>query len=256
MIDRDRIVWLRAARAIEVIHGAGAAVWAEPAAVRRSLADLLGVFPATHVQIDLEAFAAPGGPARSLGELLDRSGAMGASLAELFLALDDAVRPPLVWGLGLPSPGRLAAALGDPSERGAVKAGMRLASFLQAARERAVGFAAVDHAAGEERAASPVLRNAGLYGWKRALCVDTLDALGTVADVDAWLVNEVSVAELRPLWESGRTVGGGLDSRFWAGEDLGPPPRTYFLFGAVPGSVSAEGIVVAGRRLRAFGDAG
>jgi len=48
MLGQDRSVWLQVANGLESLADTGRSVWAEPAAVRKVLGELLGVFPVTH----------------------------------------------------------------------------------------------------------------------------------------------------------------------------------------------------------------
>lgn len=252
MIDGERTVWVRVGYALEALSDRGAAVWTEPAAVRRALADFLGVFPSSHVQVDAGLLFRPFGAVDWPG-LLSRSGAWADLLAELALAVADAARGRAAWGIGLPAP----AALGDASERGAIKAGVLLGGFLQAFRESSARFVAVDadsdHRAG--RAAAPILRNAEMYGWRRAVILDELDAREPWASVsDAALVRRAPFAELVPLWSRGERTGGGLGSDFWTGAGIGGTlPAKYLLYGEAPAGLSARAVVEAGRSLRAAG---
>jgi len=190
--------------------------------------------------------------------LLSRSGPWGAFLSELALAVSDAVRPPAVWGLGLPGSKPVAASLGDESERGILKAGLQLASFLQIFRESRVGFVSVDLSntkpLGVERTIAPVLRNSEMYGWLRAVCVSDLGALGeSPAGADVVLVRNAGLSELRPLWNRGESVGGGLSGEFWDGREFeNGPPQKCLLYGETPEGISPKTIVEAGRMLRSW----
>lgn len=255
MLGRDRSVWLQVAHGVESLAEGGGGVWREPAAVRKALGELLGVFPATHVQVDLAALLRAPETGTGWASLLGRSGAWGTLLAELALAISDAVRPPAVWGLGLPGPQTVAASLEDASERGVLKAGLQLASFLQTFREARVGFVSVDlrgtEPGGVERALASVFRNSGMYGWLRAVCVDGIEALGSSRmGAEVILLSDAGISELRPLWERGEPVGGGLGDAFWAGQGLaGSLPQRCLLYGEIPEGISPKAIVEAGRQL-------
>jgi hypothetical protein len=258
MPEPERAVWLRVANGVNSLSEAGARVWLEPAQTRKALGELLGVFPATHVQIDLSALAYAGDADGGWGALLSRVGRWPDLLKELALALGSAMRAPAVWGLGLPSPGALAPILGDASERGVLKAGLQLASFLQVFREAQIGFVAVDVSdppnPGEPRALAPIFRNSEMYGWRRAICVaDLRAAAATCMGAEIALVQTARIAELCPAWEGGDLVGGGLCGDFWKGGELEKPaPRRFLLYGAIPEGTPPRALVQAGRMLRAW----
>jgi hypothetical protein len=219
---------------------------------------LLGVFPLTHVQIDLAAVFRAHGEGGDWTALLSRSEPWKAALGELVLAISEVVRPPAVWGFGLPGPQHLAAALGDTSERGILKAGLQLASFLQALRESRIGFVTVDlrqtETARIERAVAPVFRNSAMYGWRRAVCLDDLPvAGGPPAGAEIALVPNQEIPALLRLWDEGKLIGGGLSETLWDGEKLsGHPPQRCLLYGAVSQGVSPKALVETGRVLRAW----
>ncbi len=258
MPDPARAVWLRVANGVESLSGAGSRVWHEPAQTRKALGELLGVFPVTHVQLDLAALVGAGDAPGDWAAFLTRQGNWGELLPELALAVHSAVRAPAVWGLGLPAPATVAAALGDTSERGTLKAGLQLASFLQAFRESHISFVAVDRAeppqAGDARALTPIFRNSEMYGWRRALCVVDLESskeqrLGA----DVVLAADTAVAALCPVWERGEPVGGGLGKEFWGAGEFGvPAPPRFLLYGEVPHGITPRSIVESGRTLRAW----
>jgi hypothetical protein len=257
MSGLEQAVWLRVASGVESLSEAGVRVWRDPARARKALGELLGVFPATHVQVDLAALLR-GEAEPSWAALLARDGPWGELLNELVLALGSALRPPAVWGLGLPSPKVVAASLGDESERGVVKAGLQLASFLQVVRAAPIGFVAVDvgilPASADRRAINPIFRNGEMYGWRRAVCVEGLESLPTPRpDGEIALAQTDDLPALCSLWERGELVGGGLGARFWAGEpfERTAPPR-FLLYGSVPEAVAPRAIVEAGRQLRAW----
>jgi len=255
MPELGRSVWLRVRHGVETLSGAGRAVWSEPAQVRKTLGEILGVLPATHVQIDLEAFL-EGDEPRQWAPLLRREDPWAALLSEHALAIGSALRAPTVWGLGLPGVATVAAATGDVSDRGLIKAGMLLASALQAFRSATVAFVTIPVAAGDagagERARGPVLRNSELYGWHRAACVADLAASSPqVAGTDVTLVEHATVAELLPRWARGDAIGGGLGASVWSGERLeGAAPPRFLLFGEIPPGTPARALVETGRMLR------
>ncbi len=248
MLGRDRSVWLRVAPGVESLAENGRGVWVEPAAVRKALGELLGVFPITQVQIDIAAFLHSEDTGSEWASLLSRSGHWGALLPELALAVTDAVRPPTVWGIGLPGPKEVAVSLGDESERGVLKAGLQLASFLQVFRESRLGFVTVDlrdtGVSGMERAIAPIFRNSEMYGWLGAVCVRDLAARsGSLAGAKVTLIHNAEFAEMLPLWDRGELVGGGLG---------GDPPQKCLFYGEVPERASAKTIVETGRILRSW----
>jgi hypothetical protein len=257
MLGQDRSVWLQVTHAVESLAEQGHRVWAEPAAVQKALGELLSVFPVTHVQIDLTAIF------RARGEedwpaLLSRAEPWKAFLAEFVLAISEAVRPPAVWGLGLPGPHHVVAALSDESERGILKAGLQLASFLQALRESPVGFVAVDlrqtEMARTERAIAPILRNSTLYGWRRAVCLDELPvAANPPTGAEIALIHNQELPALRSFWDAGKLIGGGLSATFWQeGRLAEQPPRQCLLYGVVPHDILPKVLVESGRALRAW----
>jgi hypothetical protein len=258
MLGQDRSVWLQVANGVKSLAENGRGVWAEPAAVRKVLGELLGVFPVTHVQIDIAAVLRSGDTDSDWASLLSRSGHWGVLLPELALAVTDAVRPPMVWGLGLPGPQEVAVSLGDESERSVLKAGLQLAAFLQVFRASRLGFVTVDlrntGVSGMERAITPIFRNSEMYGWLGAICVRDLAARrGSLAGAKVTLVHDGKFAELLPLWERGEVVGGGLSGELWNGGGLGgDPPQKCLLYGEVPERASAKTIVETGRILRSW----
>ena len=248
-----RSVWLRGERAVEGVGGLGAAIWSRPPEVRRAIAELAGVFPLTHLALDLDAIRAAG-PEATWKALLGRSGGWSELLDELVPAIASALRAPIAFGFVLPEPRGVAAELGDPSERGALKAGLQVASFLQPLRSAGLSFAvvAVSGAPTPEvtRAVTPILRNAGMYGWRRAVEVSTLDG-PLPPEADLRLVAGAKLAELEPAWNRAEEVGGGLEQDFWAGGELGnKAPPLFCLYGIAPAGVDAARTVAAGRRLR------
>jgi hypothetical protein len=254
MRELGRNVWLQVRHGVETLSGAGRAVWSEPAQVRKALGEMLGVLPATHIEIELEGFLEASEP-RQWTALLRREGAWAALLDEQALAIGSAVRAPAVWGLGLPAVQTVATAAGDVSERGQIKAGMLLASALQAFRSAPVAFVTIPVSPGDptgERARGPVLRNGELYGWARAVRVSELAATSPpVAGVEATLVEQATVAELSPRWARGELVGGGLGASVWSGQPLvGAAPARFLLFGQIPAGTAARALVETGRMLR------
>jgi hypothetical protein len=247
---KERVVWVRVGGGVEALSGAGRAVWNQPAVVRNALREMLSVLPVTHVELDLARLLARGEPPSTWSQLLDRAGDWRGLLDETAAATGDAVRGLAEWGIGLPNPAAVGEALGDPSERGRVKAGLRLASFLQGFREAGLRFVTVEPAetAPSERALAPIFRNAELYGWRRAAIVASTTE--TVKGAEIRLLRDGGVTEVRDAWARGELVGAGLDSRFWAGEALADaaPPRAL-LFGEIPAGTAAAAIVAAGRNL-------
>ncbi len=257
MIEIDKIVWVGVAHGVESVSGAGAAVWRDPAAARKALGELLSVLPLTHGQIDLDAMLGSGEQgAAAWRSMLD--GKSDDSLREITAAINDAFRPPAVWGVGLPCPDAVAALLGDVSERAVLKAGLQIAARLRLFRDAGASFAAIDLAnanfAEHERALKPILRNAEMYGWKRALCVPTLaDAVRLGDAADAALTLNSRVSELDSMWRQGSAIGGGLTEGVWAGEPLAArqAPR-FFLFGRIPAGAPVPAIVDAARRISSW----
>ena len=224
----DRSIWLRVANGVESLSGQGPRVWNEPPAVANSLRELLSVLPLTHAQIDLAALRGRSEPRAQWKAMLSREGDWNELLRELVAAVGDAVRGRAAWGLGLPGPGVVADELGDPSERGVLKAGLQLAGFLQGFREAGVGFVSVDltGAIVSEKAVAPIFRNAQMYGWKRAAIVG--DDSSSAAGAEIRLVD-------------------GLTEGFWTAEE--PAPQAPTLFGEIPSDIEPAAIVAAGRKL-------
>jgi len=227
----ERTIWIRVGNGVEVLSGLGAAVWNEPAAVRNALRELLSVMPITHAQIDLAPLRARTEPAAEWKTVLARAGDWGDILREMVAAIGDAVRGRAQWGLGLPNPAVVAESLGDASERGALKAGIQLAAFLQTFREAGLGFVAIDLTGPvvAEKAVSQVLRNAQMYGWRQAVMV---------------------AAPLSPAPAEIQLVADGLGAAFWAGDETpGALSSDPSLYGEIPAGIEAAAIVAAGRRL-------
>jgi len=228
MAGADRSIWLRVANGIESLAGQGPRVWNEPPAVANALRELLSVLPLTHAQIDLEALRGRSEPRAQWKAMLSREGDWNELLRELVAAVGDAVRGRAAWGLGLPGPDGVADELGDPSERGVLKAGLQLAGFLQGFREAGVGFVSLDltGAIVSEKAVAPIFRNAQMYGWKRAAIVG--DDSSSAAGAEIRLVD-------------------GLSEGFWTAEE--PAPQAPTLFGEIPSDIEPAAIVAAGRKL-------
>ena len=246
---KERTVWVRVANGVEILSGLGAAVWNEPAAARNALRELFSVLPITHVELDLDALRRRAEPAADWKTVLARGGDWGGLLREMTAAIGDAVRGRAEWGIGLPSPARVAESLGDASERGTLKAGIQLASFLQGFREAGLAFVAVDltGAAVGEKAVAQVIRNAQMYGWRQAAIVAAPLA---PAPAEIQLADEPTIADLSARWQAGELVGGGLGADFWSGsEPRAALPPQAFLYGAIPANVDAAAIVAGGRRL-------
>jgi hypothetical protein len=254
MLDgRQRSVWLRVGAGIETLSGVGRSVWNEPASARNALRELLSVLPATHVQIDLASLRRRSDPESGWKILLSRGEDWSDLLRETTAATTDAVRGHATWGLGMPSPALVAAELGDSSERGVLKAGLQLAGFLQGLREGGLGFVALDLASGAvaDKAVAPLLRNAELYGWQRAVVLEEIGEGSAGAEIRLAAGQEFQT--LAEQWERGQLVGGGLDESFWSGQALPrPAPPRMLLFGEIPGGLEAAAIVAAGRELRAW----
>jgi len=251
--ERQRSVWLRVGAGVETLSGVGRAVWNEPAAARNALRELLSVLPATHVQLDLASLRRRSDPQSEWKTLLSRAGDWSDLLRETAAATADAVGGHAAWGLGLPSPALVAAELGDSSERGVLKAGLQLAGFLQGFREAGLGFIALDLAAGAvgDKAVAPSLRNAAMYGWRRAVVLGNLGEPCAGAEIRLAAGQEFQT--LVGAWERGELVGGGLDGSFWSDQALPrPAPPRVLLYGTIPDGLEAAAIVAAGRRLRAW----
>jgi hypothetical protein len=254
MLDgRQRSVWLRVGAGIETLSGVGRVVWNEPAAVRNALRELLSALPVTHVQIDLGSLRGRKHPTSEWKALLSRTEDWSELLRETGAAIADAVSGGTTWGLGLPSPAAIADELGDSSERGVLKAGLQLAGFLQGFREAGLGFIAIDLAAGAaaDKTVAPSLRNAEMYGWRRAVVLEKLDRAPGGAEIRLAAGQEFQT--LAVAWGRGELVGGGLDRSFWQGHGLPrPAPPRALLFGAIPEDCEAAALVAAGRELRAW----
>jgi hypothetical protein len=252
-LEGTRVVWLRVGAGLASLAGDDR-LWSEPAAVRKALLELVGVFPATHVEIDLAAVRAARGDG-AWEALLAASGEWKAHLAELCAAVGDALGGRAIWGIALPDP-RAVSAEGDASEKAALKSGLQLAGSLRHLRETSIGFVTVDVAAGApsglEKALAPTLRNAQLYGWGRAIAIGgPEEAERWASAVDAVLVRDAGVAALEAERQAGRRVVGGLDGRFWAeGRIDAAPPAGGLLFGILPPGIEAKQVVESGRELR------
>jgi hypothetical protein len=236
MASSDRSIWLRVANGVEILSGQGWKVWNEPPAVRNAVRELLSVVPVTHVQIDLSALRGRRDPPSEWKSLLTRADDWADLLRELVAATSDAVRGRAVWGIGLPGPTEVAESFGDASERGVLKAGLQLASFLQGFREAGIGFVAIDltGAGVPAKAVAPIFRNAELYGWRRAAVVRDESGSGCGADVSL-------------------VVRDGLSAGFWNGEEpFSPPSGREIVFGEIPPGIEPAAIVAAGRSLKAW----
>ena len=229
MAGADRSIWLRVANGVESLSGQGPRVWNEPPAVANALRELLSVLPITHVEIDLATLRRRHEPRAQWKAMLSREGDWHELLRELVAAVDDAVRGRAAWGLGLPGPDGVADELGDPSERGVLKAGLQLAGFLQGFREAGVGFVSVDltGARVSEKAVAPIFRNAQMYGWKRAAIVG--DDSASAAGAEVRLVDRLS-------------------ERLWTADEPAPQGPTWF--GEIPPGIEPAAIVAAGRKLQ------
>lgn len=250
MLGREKTRWLRVAKGVEILSGLGPHVWGEPAAARNAICELLSVLPMTHLQLDLDRMRGWREPRGEWKDLLARAGDWAELLRETAVAVGDAVRGRAEWGIGLPNPVDVAESLGDSSERGVLKAGMQIASFLQGWRDAGLGFIALDLTGPSvaERVASPVLRNAQMYGWRRAAVVSSLSESACGAEIR--LASGATIEDLGSRWASGELVGGGLGPMFWSGEDLtGGAPNRFLLYGEIPAGIEPAAIVEAGRRL-------
>jgi hypothetical protein len=193
---------------------------------------------------------------RSRGRARRRCGAggWGELLGELVPAVASALHPPVVFGLALPDPRTVAAEAGDASERGTLKGGLLVASFLQGLRAAGLAFVVIRLGSGGgadvTKATAPVLRNAGLYGWKRAVERSSLEE-APIPDADVRLVDGAAIADVEGGWARGEAIGGGLAAALWKGEELaGNPPPSFLLYGATPPGLDVAAIVAAGRSLR------
>ncbi|MBI2962163.1 MAG: hypothetical protein HYY35_00285 [Deltaproteobacteria bacterium] len=250
MLRGERTVWVRVAHGLESLSGLGARVWNEPAAVRNALRELLSVLPLTHVQLDLAALRRRSDPAAGWKAVLGRGDGWAELLRETTQATSDAVRGRAEWGIGLPGPAEAAASLGDASERGVLKAGLQLASFLQGLREADLAFVAVDlsGASVPDKVVAPVFRNAEMYGWRRAAVVGGIAEGAGAAEIR--LVGDAPFGELCEAWRRGELVGGGLGAAFWSGAaPPAPVPPRALLFGEMPAGIEPAAIVAAGRSL-------
>ncbi len=257
MLEIDKTIWIGLAHGVQSVSGKGAAVWRDAAAMRKALGELVSVLPVTHGQIDLAALLGADANAPEAWRTM-LEGKSESAMGELAVAINDAFRPPKIWGVALPCPGALAATLGDASERGALKTGMQMAARLRLFRDAGASFVTIDlpdsNFAGQERALKPVLRNAEMYGWTRALCVPALaDTAGLEGHADAVLALRADVAELDERWQHGSALGGGLTQEIWSGEKLAPrnSPR-FLLFGRIPRDTPAHAIVEAARMISSW----
>lgn len=173
-------------------------------------------------------------------------------------AINDAFRAPKVWGVGLPCPKTVAAALGDVSERAMLKTGLQLAARLRLFRDAGAALVAMDFCdtalAEQERALAPIFRNAQMYGWTRALCARDLEAGSAMSGrADAVLLIDSEENQLRDVWQRGEAIGGGLTERIWNGQALAvPAPPRFLLFGRVPAQTPARAIVEAARTIASW----
>jgi hypothetical protein len=236
MAGADRSIWLRVGNGVEILSGQGRRVWYEPAAVRNAVRELLSVVPVTHVQIDVSALRGRSDPPAEWRGLLSRADDWDDLLRELVAAMSDAVRGRAVWGIGLPGPTEVAESFGDASERGVLKAGLQLASFLQGFREAGIAFVAIDLTGPSvpAKTVAPILRNAELYGWKRAAMLRDESQSGCGATVSL-------------------VVRNALSAGFWKGEEsFAPASGTDVVFGEIPAGIEPAAIVAAGRSLKAW----
>ena len=227
-----REIWLRVANGVAILSGRGRAVWNEPPAIASALRELLSVVPLTHAEIALEVLRHRQEPAADWRALLSREGDWAELLRETVAAVADAASGRAAWGFGLPNPADVAQSLGDASDRGLTKAGILLASFLQAFREARLDFVAVDLTRSQtsDKVIAPVFRNAQMYGWKRVAIV--LDAAANVAGADVRLAG-----------------GDALPASFWNGDANALAPERETIYGEIPSGIDAAAIVAAGRNL-------
>lgn len=257
MVSRDRNVWLRIGGGLRKLVDRGADVWLDPAAVRRALLELQGVFPATHLEISLPDVVECAPTDGSWPAFLQGSGRWSALIAELSQAIGDAVRDPVTWGVGLPDPVAVARSIGDESERAALKAGLEIASFLRRLRESSLRFTVVQiadsKAAGIARAVAPILKNSRLYQWACVVGVGGIDQVAAWrGQVEAILVRSAELSALEPAWRSGELLAGGLGPSFWKAEwpAAFQLPERFSLYGELPPDVTPRILVEAGRSLR------
>ena len=151
----------------------------------------------------------------------------------------------------------VAKSIGDESERGALKAGPEIASFLRRLRESSLRFTVVQiadsEAAGLARALAPILKNSQLYQWARVIGVAGMDQAATwQGQAEAILVRSAELSALGPAWRSGQQLAGGLGPSFWKGEWSAALqlPERFSLYGELPSDVTPKALVEAGRCLR------
>jgi len=257
MAGGDRNIWLRVGIGLGRLVDRGADIWLDPGAVRRALLELQGVFPATHLEISLPDVVASAAADGNWPAFLQGTGRWSELIAELSQAIGDAVRDPVVWGIGLPDPRVVAKSLGDESERGALKAGLEIASFLRRLRESSLRFTVVQiadsEAAGIARALAPILKNSQLYQWTRVIGVAGMEQVAAwQGQVEAILVRSAELSALEPAWRSRQQLGGGLGPSFWKGEWSAALqlPECFSLYGELPPDVTPKALVEAGRGLR------
>ncbi len=256
MADQDRNIWLRVGNGLGRLIDRGADIWLDPGAVRRAIVELQGVFPVTHLEVALSDAVANGGADGNWPALLRGTGRWNELLGELSQAIGDAVRAPASWGVGLPDPRIVARAAGDESERGALKAGLEIASFLRKLRESTLKFAVIQIAdiegAGIERAVSSILKNSQLYSWARAIAVSGIaDASRWTGQAETILLRSAELQALESAWSKGERIAGGLDSSFWTGTSgAAPLPGRFLLYGELPADITPKAVVEAGRNLR------
>lgn len=257
MIAGDRNIWLRVGSGLGRLVDRGADIWLDPGAVRRALLELQGVFPATHLEINLPDVVGCAAADGNWLAFLQGTGRWSELIAELSQAIGDAVRDPAVWGVGLPDPRVVAKSMGDESERGALKAGLEIASFLRRLRESSLRFTVVqiadNEAAGVARAVAPILRNSQLYKWTRAIAVGGIEQVATwQGQVETILVRAAELSALEPAWRTGQQLAGGLGPSFWKSEcrTAFQLPESFSLYGELPPDVTPKAVVEAGRDLR------
>jgi hypothetical protein len=257
VVASDRNIWLRIGSGLGRLVDRGADIWLDPGVVRRALLELQGVFPATHLEISLPDVVGCAAADGNWLAFLQGNGRWSELIAELSQAIGDAVRDPVAWGVGLPDPRVVAKSMGDESERGALKAGLEIASFLRRLRDSSLRFTVVQindgEVAGIARAVAPILRNSQLYKWTRAIGVGGLERVATwQGQVEAVLVRSAELSALETAWRNDEPLGGGLSPAFWNGE-WGAAlqlPASFSLYGELPSDVTPKALVEAGRALR------
>ncbi|MGD0074451.1 MAG: hypothetical protein ABSD31_08925 [Candidatus Binataceae bacterium] len=257
MAGGDRNIWLRVGIGLGRVVDRGADIWLDPGAVRRALLELQSVFPATHLEISLSDVVGCAPTDGNWSAFLQGTGRWSELIAELSQAIGDAFRAPVAWGVGLPDPRVVAKSIGDESERGALKAGLEIASFLRRLRESSLRFTVVQiadsDAAGIARAVAPILKNSQLYQWARVISVARMEHVPAwKGQAEAILVRAAEPLALEAAWRIGEPLAGGLGPSFWNGEwaESFQLPDRFSLYGELPSEVTPKALVEAGRSLR------